>query len=440
MSSDVALWSPRHIVKIPAKETSPERIARFAKQLSRREKEQLISAYESCNFEMATSFLWAKTTTGLKKQVASLGMEFVGEMLDRPDITPSSNYQVLSDHDALRLSEELGMFSTTQAMRLRRVQQMMSHFSEPPREEEDEEDRQMTPEEAVDCLRTCVQSVLGQDRLDAAIEFAEFRRELEERTFSMEDAKIQSLLASPYFFQRTTLRALLGLAKTERGAQIEHTLANINLILPAIWPNLLKSDRWLVGRVYSEVYNEGRKQSASGIRKALLKVKGFDFVPEDLRSRIFIKAASELQNTHFAANNFYNEPAAIRNLASLGTVIPMPALANCLTAILCVRLGNTYGTSWAAQDTANNMLNKLGEVRWSYYINDCLPGDRIILAKLNDENISERWCELVKEYSLLVIETKDNLLHNLLKYGSESKKSLVTKAAYALLRRLTEKR
>jgi hypothetical protein len=437
MSANIALWNPRQGVKIPPSVTSPRDITGYAKQLNPRERDQLVLALESGNYEMATSFLWSKTAAGLKKQIASLGMEFVGEMLDRTDITQSSSYQVLTDYDALRLAEELGMFTPTQSMRLNRVQQMISHFSEPSREEDDEEDRQMNPEEAVDCLRTCIQSVLGQDRLDAAIEFAAFRRELEEHSFAIDDPKIQSLISSPYFFQRTTLRVLLGLAKTEKGAQIEHCLANINIILPAIWSNMLKADRYLVGRVYSDVYNDGRKIAASGLRKALLQVKGFDFVPEDLRSRTFISSALDLQNIHFAMNNFYNEPTAIKNLYALGTVIPMPAFANCMTAILCVRLGNTYGISVAAQATANKLLSSLSALRWSYYLNDCLPGDNVILGKLTDNNIAQRWCELVNEYSLVNTETKDALVRNLLKHGASASTFSVTKSAMSLYRRFT---
>ncbi len=414
--------------------------AQYAHQLTTREKKQIVEALDTGNYEMGALFLWQKTMTGLKEQLGSLGMDFVGELLDRNDITAdSAATQVLTDYDAVRLAEELGMFSTTQAMRLRNVLQMVAHFSGSSAKEEEDEDRQMVQEEALLCLRTCVQSVLGHEheRLAGALEFANFRRELEERTFSVDDQEVQHLLESPYFFRRTTLRVLLALAKTVQGAQLEHVLANTNVIVPSFWPGLRKPDRWLVGRAYADVHAEGRKTAATGLRKALLKVQGFDYVPEDLRSRTFLNAAAELQNVHFSSNNFYNEPAAIRALASLGTVIPAPALAQCLTAILCVYLGNHYGISRAAQPTAQAMLSNLGELRWKYYLDECLPGDEILLEKLMDANIAERWNILVREYQLSTIDVKDAQVRRVVTNAAKGKAALVVKAAEGLRKRLT---
>src|SRR5690242_18967145 len=116
----------------------------------------------------------------------------------------------------------------------------------------------------------------------------------------------------------------MALVKTVNGAPLEHTLGNVSIILPQLWRFLYKPDKWEVGRAYAEVHAAGRRTAAAGLRKALLKVHGFDFVPEDVRSRTFIATASRLQEVHFAGNNFYNEPAPMKALASLGTVIPTP--------------------------------------------------------------------------------------------------------------------
>ena len=438
MKNEISLWKPRTSVLIPVDAQTPEDIASYSKQLTNKELKQVIAAFNSGGYEMGSLFLWQKTMTGLKKQLGSLGMDFIGELLDRSDITgASSPSQVLTDFDAVRLAEELGMFSPTQAMRLRNVLQMVVHFSESPAEDEEDGERQMMPEEAIQCLRTCIQSVLGHEKVEGAIEFAQFRKDLEEKTFSTEDTEIQILLESPYFFQRTTLRVLLALAKTSEGAQLQHTLNNAIIIIPCLWPMLLKPDRWMVGRAYAEVHSEGRKTAAAGLRKALLKVQGFDYVPEDLRFRIFLRAASDLQNTHFSMNNFYNEPSAINNLASLGTIIPPPALSRCITAILCVRLGNNYGRSFAAQPKANELLSKLGNDRWRYYLGECLPADDVILEKLTFPNIIERWNQLVADYQLHSMNTKQKEVAKLLASSAEKKTGQVAIFAMGMLNRLT---
>ena len=436
--NQVALWSPNQGIAIPPDATSARDIAQYARQLTKREVKQIVDAMEAGNYEMGALFLWQKAMTGLKKQIGSLGMDFVGELLDRQDISEdSAAVRVLTDHDAVRLAEELGMFTSTAAMRLQGVLQTITHFSESPQEEEEEEDRQMMPEEAIQCLRTCVQNILGHERLEGAVEFARFRAELEEKQFATQDVEVQNLLSSPYFFQRTVLRVLMALARTAQGAQLENVLSNINVIVPLLWNVLRKPDRWLVGRAYAEVHSEGRTTATAGLRKSLLSVRGFDYVPEDLRSRSFLAVADEVINVHFAQNNFYNEPSAIRKLDALGTTIPIPALARCMTAILCVKLGNPYGVSWFAEGTADELLERVTSQRWSYYLNECLPTDNVILDKLMEERIALRWIKLVQERQLSKLSSNDKNVRKII--GGSSKTieyNHVVSSANKLYRRL----
>jgi len=440
MTSEILPWNANDSILIPAKIKTARGISRYAKQLTPREVKQIIATLDSGHYEMGALFLWQKTMAGLKEQIGSLGMDFVGELLDRNDVSiVSVPREILTDYDALHLAEELGMFSPTQAMRLRNVMQTIAHFSASPAEDEEYSERQMMPEEAIHCLRTCIQSVLGHERLDAAIEFQRFREDLEEKLFSVEDSVVRSLLVSPYFFQRTTLRVILAMSKTAEGAQLQHILANANVIIPALWPNMMRPDRWMIGRAYAEVHAEGRKTAASGLRKALLKVHGFDYVPEDLRSRVFLEAANELQSMHFSVNNFYNEPSAIGALASLGTVIPPSVLGQCVTAVLSVRLGNHWGISWAAQERVKQILSGLGNERWGYYLNHCLPSDNIILDKLTDPNIIPRWMELITQYGLDEIELSHRGIARLVRAGAKNKVRTVETLAKTLNTRLLDK-
>jgi hypothetical protein len=428
--ADITLWVPREAVTIPASIKEPNEIAGYARQLTKREKEQVLKAFEAGNYEMGALFLWSKTMAGLKKQLSSLGMDFIGQMLDRSDITTDSPPHVLTDHDVVKLAEQLGMFGPTQAMRLRQVLEIIAHFAESESDDEDDGDKEMMPEEAVRCMRTCIQSVLGHEKLEGAVKFAEFRANIEEKSFSADDTEIQSLQSSPYFFRRTTLRVLLSLAKTAHGAQLEHTLANTYIIVPLLWPQLLKSDRWLIGRAYSDLHNDGKKTAASGLRKVLLKVRGFDYVPEDLRMRTFISAAIELQNAHFGYNNYYNEPPAIRTLHSLGSTIPLSALSHCMSALLCVRLGKPWGFAFGSQDTAKEILSELNESRWKYYLEECLPADEAILEKLMNKDLAERWCTtIVQKHDLSEIEIKDSRISRLLKASNNKLVSKVVDLA-----------
>jgi hypothetical protein len=412
-------WEPQETAIVPNTAHTPGAIIAHARQLSRREVAQVLAAFQSEHYEMATAFVWAKAMASLQKQLGALGMEFIGEMLQRPDIAAGSNIgTAITAFETIALAEDLGMVTSTEAMRLRHAHEMVNHFAALS---EDEEDASMHPEEAIACLRTCVQNILGHPKLEVAQNFARFRKQLEEEDFDQEGNEMEKLAMSPYFYQRTTLSILLSLLKTAKGAQLQHAVRNIGVILPLLWSHLKKPERWQAGQAYAELYSEGKTQGATGLKKALVDVKGFDYVPENLRSSTFTQAAKQVLEAHEGMNNYYNEPAPMRTLASLGTTIPSPALRICMEAALSVWLGNSYGISWAAQDSARQLLGGLSSDRWHYYLEECLPYDRRILYKLADSGSKPqgRWADLVKEFDLVKISVKRATLRSLLQAGSE---------------------
>ena len=129
-------------------------------------------------------------------------------------------------------------------------------------------------------------------------------------------------------------------------------------------------------------------------------MRGFDYVPENLRSNTFTRVANSVIAAHQGMNNFYNEPAPMRELANLGSSIPGPALAACMTAVLCVKLGNTYGVSWNAQPDADKVLSEISPDRWRYYLEGRLEGDRLIVPKLTVDGPVSRWIDTVGSIAL----------------------------------------
>jgi len=156
-------------------------------------------------------------------------------------------------------------------------------------------------------------------------------------------------------------------------------------------------------------FSEGRRDSVKALHAVLVAVGGGDYVPENLRSAAFTRVASSVISAHQGMDNFYNEPAPMRELASLGTSIPGPALAVCMTAVLCVKLGNAYGTSHAAQPYADQVLSTLSSDRWLYYLNECLAQDRVVLAELCYERPANNWSRLVRglEVEITDVTEKD---------------------------------
>ncbi len=368
---------------VPASVRAPAEITKFAVQLRQRDRSQIVSAFSNEHYEMASTYIWSRAITALKKQLATLGSEFIGEMLQRPDIGAGADVvSAVTPSEAISLAEDLGMISSTNAMRLRHAHETINHFTDYNSEADTDDEEGMSRDEALICLRACVNSILGQPELEVAHDFARFRKRLEEKTFAKDDSEIVGLLVSPYFFLKTTLSVLLALLRTSNGAQLEHAVRNTRLILPKIWERLRKPEKWQAGQAYAEIYAEGKKDAVNGLKAALSEVAGFDYVPENLRSATFTRAAHDVLAAHQGFNNFYNEATPMQSLASLGSTIPSPAFPMCMTATLCVWLGNSYGYAWGAQDSAKKVLRALSRDRWAYYLDEVLPRDTEVLMKL----------------------------------------------------------
>ncbi len=426
---------------IPAdKDNVVEILTNYAKQLNRRDIEQIKIAFTNQSYEMACVYLWQKSLALLKKQISKVGVLFIAEMLDRSDISEASNIsQTLSDYDSIMLAEDLGFIGKTGALRLRQSYERIQHFSSIDKDEDDEDNVRMAKDECITTIKACINNILGHESMQSSLDFRNFRKKLEEEIFSIESSEIQTLQESPYFFIRASIRVLLSLIKLTKSAQLENVLANTNLIIPLLWDKLEKPEKWQIGRAYSEIHSEGKSNAAIGLKKVLLKVKGFDYVPEDLRSKSYIKAAHNVLFAHDSTNNFYNEEMPMQVLYKMGSIIPAPALKDCMTAILSVKLGNFYGISFNAQEYADRLLEKLTNDRWEYFLNNCLSTDERILYKLTIDKIVEQWCTLVNDYDLFN-KMENNIsnsdIFNLLKEGYNNKKHLVITLARKMIRTL----
>ena len=432
MNNARTLWQPENQGLLPASARKPMAIVNYATQLSVRDRQQIVSAFKAEHYEMVLNFLWLRTTTALKRELAKAGLRLLGEMLGRVEIGEDENVEdLLTNRDTIRLAEELGIITQTEGLRLRQTHERIIHFNQLAIGEDSSEDIDYS--EAISSLKACVGAVFAKPKIEVAREFAEFRESLESESFVSDEDRVRSLISSPYFFWKLTIDILMNSARTSTGAKLDHCLANINVLVPELWTNLRDKEKWHIGRTYAELYSDGKKISMSGLKQALMKVQGFDFVPENLRSDTFAKAAQAILRAHDGMNNFYNEPSPTRHLAQLGTSIPVPALSLCMTALLSVILGNSYGVSWNAAPVANDILKKLGGDRWRYYLDQVLPADPRILGKLTDNGPCLRWIEVVEQYSLSDLQLKEREVSKLIKAAMSKKVIEVKRTAQRLI-------
>ena len=421
--SSMVLWSPKEIEIIPKGISAPDDIVGYAVQLSKRDKNHIAKGFQNGAFEMTMSYVWTKAMVAMKRDLAKVGMSFLGELLGKGDFDDDTNPTTsISDTEAIMLSQQLGVVTATEAMRLRHAHEQISHFLDIDGNDIDDHES-MDEAEAVAGLKACVKNILGKQKVEVSTQFADFRSALERKVFKADDSEVQNLKISPYFFRKITLGILLNLARLTKGAQLENALANLNVILPIIWTNIRDAEKWQVGTAYSVAYSDGAQTASAGLKSALLKVKGFDYVPENVRSHTFIKAAEKVLEAHEGLSNFYNEPAPVRELRALGSTIPIPAFPSCTAAILCVKLGNRYGICLAAQTDATAILKSFTSERWVYFLNECLPSDSRLIDKLSYEKPRSRFIALAKEFNLdkLALEGRPKRLIEAAIAGNEAK-------------------
>ena len=100
---------------------------------------------------------------------------------------------------------------------------------------------------------------------------------LEAMTNEYEDW-IEQLVDSPPFYIKTVISVLLTGIKTEQGAAQEHAMGNLSAIIQPAWIHLPEQDRWQIGNAYRDAISSGNIAATKGLKNALMKVKGFDYV------------------------------------------------------------------------------------------------------------------------------------------------------------------
>lgn len=423
-----ALWTAANGIQLP-KKIEIGNVLEYNVQLREKELKGIYGLYASDNFEFASETIWERSILILRERVLSLGLEFVGEMvgLDNLDYVKE-----LPAFEVINLASELGFVNNTGKMRLSQANELVQHYKGRDIDEE------MPQNEGDSVIRACVQYILGYDSSEIAVEYGDFRSSLKYESFERNSAKIEMLVNSPYFYKKTTIRTLVNLIASTEGAEFEMVSANLSTILEGVWDSLSSDDRYFIGLTYSKYANKGEGKYILAFKKALEKVHGFDYVPENLRSLSFIQAAKHIKSVHYAFNNFYNEPEAVNQLERLGNQIPRPAIRECVSSMLMVYLGNAYGRSYGVADLVYKVLDKLDKGAWSYYLNDCLPFDEEVLEKIKagDER-TNRWCDLVNNYQLDDLELKDGKMKEMLNFTRKKDRNNVKAMAGMYLKKLT---
>ena len=265
------------------------------------QQKQISLAMNAGAYDMASEYVWKKSITRLKETIAELGIDFIANLLQRTDIdayTPLES--VLTDYTTIKLAEQLGMINYRSAMKLRQALELLQYFFSSNSQAAGE---QLKATEAMSIISDCIEYILNVPNISIDIEFSDLQKRLVSEDIKEKDVQIEGLRKSSLFFIRTVCTILSTTIRKEQGAELEHSLNNLAMLLPLIWDKLGKDEKWNLGALYRDVVSAGNTKAATGVKTALSSVHGFDFVPESLRSNTFINVARNLIDIHYGYDN-----------------------------------------------------------------------------------------------------------------------------------------
>lgn len=402
---------------IPSNVTDVTKIIPYSNPTNLTEKQQknIIAAFHNQAYDMVVEYVWKKAITNLREHILELGEEFVGELIQRPELGMNVSMEsVLTDYNVIVIAEQLGMISHAGALDLRQAfEAIQFYFSSEAAKEEAVFDAL----KVASIIKSCVANILSQPNMEIAVDFSNFRNRLFDENIPAKDPQLNQLVNSSLFIVRTVTTILSSSIRTKDGAVHEHSLNNFKVILPLIWNKISSDDKWRIGALYKDVVSDGDMKSAIIVKSALSLVGGFDYVPENLRSNTFIEVAQKLIDVHYEYDNFYKEPKVIKELVSLGTIFPKPAMARCIKALLLVFMGNGYGRADAAIPVAEEQLNSIAYDDWVEFIKNVLPYDEQLIGALCSwGNQRDHFMKIIKQNSLQDLELDDKNSNNLYHY------------------------
>ena len=249
-------------------------------------KNKIINYYQNCDFETSAEKIWQKAITILRKRILSLGEEFVADMVGIDD---SDCLQNLPPYTLICLAHELGFIDKSGKEKLLYSNYIFNHYAGNNNEKYEE-----TPQdEANIVIKNCIAYILCYDADSFSWQMNDFRDKLKNGRITKLYEDIDTMFStSPYFYLKTTVRSLLNLFKETEDIELENVTENMTILFPAIGENLKFEERRTLADTYEYFNSKNDSVRAKYLASILLKVKGFDYVAENTRSRTFIKIAN----------------------------------------------------------------------------------------------------------------------------------------------------
>ncbi len=347
-------------------------------------------------FDAGLAYLWDAVVASLRERVARFDLEYFFDSAvapaDRANFKTADDLVNVQDSKLISACLTCGLITDVGYKLLDHIRDMRNWVSAAH-----PNNAEIGGLQLVGWLETCVNEVFSVDVTGPAVVAHQLLRNLREQTLTAPDVPpiAASLAGLPTDTTTALLRSAVGMYSDLR--QDRRVVDNIRLLAVALWKSAPEEARYEVGVKYATLSVNAEIDRKERVREFLDLVGGLTYLPADHRAIELQDKLTQLEDAHFAMNNFYNEPPLARDLRKLvpsNGDIPLAANDAYVRTLMFCKVGRTSGVANGADPIYNELLNLFTDVQIRSFLT--LPFERRMQSKLASESLARRFGGLAK--------------------------------------------
>ncbi len=324
-------------------------------------------------FDAALNYLWDETIRAVRRRAADYDLNYFFDQAAEPGsdlrgkLHTADDMKLIDDQKLLVAANRIGLITDLGHRQLDLVRFMRNHASAAhPNQSE------LRATQLISYLDTCITEVINPDDSESVIHV---RRLLANIKSSAIDPAHAAEMAVPFDNLIQDQADNLGMGffgiYTRPGAET-FVLANIRLLLPALWVQISEEVRKQFGvKAYRFRINH-QAAEADLAREFLETVDGLSYLPDDARVPLIDGALDAVLSAHRGWSNFAAEGLPAQDLVRLlgdGYSVPRSIQEKYVTVIVYVFLTNGYGVSWAANPVYEELISNFNTREATFALN-----------------------------------------------------------------------
>ena len=241
-------------------------------------------------------------------------------------------------------------------------------------------------------LETCVKEVFAVEVTSHAVVAGQLLHNLRAQTLTAPDVAptVLELAKLPAETAAALLRSVVGMYADLK--QDRRVIDNIALVAPAVWKAAPDEARYEVGLKYAALQVNAEIDRRDRVREFLDLVGGLTYLTDNDRTVQLLEKVTQLENAHFARDNFYNEPPLAEELKKLvpsNGDIPIAVNDAYVRALMYCVVGRTSGLANKAVPVYADLLNLFTDAQLRAFLQ--LPYDQRMRGKFESESVARRF-------------------------------------------------